>query len=122
MNIFFVIGNELVTPALNGSILSGITRDSVITMAKKQNMPVHERRISIDELFDAHAAGTLQEAFGSGTAAVISPVGLIKYDNKVIEIGAGKVGPIANRFFKDLTDIQYGKVDAPKGWIETITV
>ncbi|MFH2065808.1 MAG: branched-chain amino acid aminotransferase [Pseudomonadota bacterium] len=121
MNIFFVIGNELVTPALNGSILSGITRDSVIAMAKKQNMPVNERRISIDELFDAHAAGTLQEAFGSGTAAVISPVGLIKYDNKIIEIGDGKVGPIANRFFKDLTDIQYGKVDAPEGWIEKIT-
>ncbi len=121
MNIFFVINNELITPALNGSILSGITRDSVIAMAKKQNMKVAERKISIDEIFDAHAEGKLQEAFGSGTAAAISPVGVIKYDNRVIHIGDGNVGPVAKRFFKDLTDIQYGKVKAPEGWIEKIT-
>lgn len=121
MNIFFVIDNELITPALNGSILSGITRDSVIAIAKKQNMKVTERKISIDELFDAHAAGKLQEVFGSGTAAAISPVGVIKYGDKIINIGDGNVGPVANRFFKDLTDIQYGKVEAPEGWIEKVT-
>ena len=120
MNIFFVIDNELVTPALNGSILAGITRDSVIALAKKQNLKVTERKISIDELFAAHAAGKLQEAFGSGTAAVISPVGIIKYDDKVIEIGDNKVGPISQQFFTDLTDIQYGKAEAPQGWIEKI--
>jgi len=122
MNIFFVIDNELVTPELNGSILSGITRDSVIFLAKKQNMKVTERRISIEEVFEVHASGKLQEVFGSGTAAAISPVGLIKYGDQTIQIGEGKVGTVADKFFKDLTDIQYGKVKAPEGWIEKVIV
>jgi len=121
MNIFFVIDNELITPELNGSILSGITRDSVIFLAKKQNMKVAERRISINEVFEVHASGRLQEVFGTGTAAVISPVGLITYGDKKIQIGKEKVGPVAEHFFKALTDIQYGKVKAPNGWIEKVT-
>jgi branched-chain amino acid aminotransferase len=120
MNIFFVINDELITPELNGSILSGITRDSVIFLAKKQNMKVTERRISIDEVFEVHRSGVLQEVFGSGTAAAISPVGLIKHDDQTIQIGEGKVGSVAERFFNDLTAIQYGKVEAPDGWIEKV--
>jgi branched-chain amino acid aminotransferase len=83
-------------------------------------MEVAERKISINEVFEVHASGRLQEVFGSGTAAAISPVGLIKYGDQTIQIGEGKVGPVAEQFFKDLTDIQYGKVEAPEGWIEKV--
>jgi branched-chain amino acid aminotransferase len=121
MNIFFVINDEIVTPALNGSILPGITRDSVIQLAKYWGMSVTERKISIDEVFEAHGQGTLKEIFGSGTAAVISPVGELKYDDKVIHVGDGKVGPVAQKLFKTLTDIQYGNVKDPMGWIESIS-
>ncbi|MBU1169064.1 MAG: branched-chain amino acid aminotransferase [Proteobacteria bacterium] len=117
MNIFFVLGDEIVTPQLNGSILSGVTRDSVITMARSWGMKVTERRVAIDELFEAHAKGQLKEVFGSGTAAVISPVGNIKFHEKVIDIGDGTVGPIASRLFKELMDIQYGKAEDKQGWI-----
>ncbi|MFC1857714.1 branched-chain amino acid aminotransferase [Thermodesulfobacteriota bacterium] len=120
MNIFFVIDDELVTPMLTGSILQGLTRDSVIALAKMWNMKVSERKISIDEVFEAHAAGRLQEIFGSGTAAVISPVGELRYGDKVITIGEGKVGPMANKLFTSLVDIQYGKTDDPLGWIEPV--
>jgi branched-chain amino acid aminotransferase len=117
MNIFFVINDEIITPALSGSILSGITRDSVIQLAQMWGHPVSQRRISIDEVINAHASGKLQEAFGSGTAAVISPVGEIKYKDQVMKVGNGGVGSWAQKFFKAITDIQYGKADAPDGWI-----
>jgi len=120
MNIFFVIDDELVTPALNGSILPGITRDSVMALAKKWNMKVSEKRISIDDVFDSHKNGRLTEIFGSGTAAVISPVGELKYGDRVITIGNGKVGPLALKFFDAITDIQYGKVEDTMGWIEPL--
>ncbi len=120
MNIFFVIDDELATPALTGSILPGITRDSVIALAKTWGMNVSERKISIDELIDAQNKGTLQEAFGTGTAAVISPVEEIKYSDNVLKIGGGKVGPLAEKLFKSLTDIQYGKAEDNEGWIEPI--
>ncbi len=117
MNIFFDIDDEIITPELNGSILSGITRDSVIKLAESWGKTVTERRISIDEVYEAHANGTLLEVFGSGTAAVISPVGNIKYNGKEITIGDGNVGPVAARLFKELMDIQYGKADDPFDWI-----
>jgi branched-chain amino acid aminotransferase len=117
MNIFFVIDDEIITPALSGSILSGITRDSVIQLAQMWGHPVSQRRISVDEVINAHSSGKLQEAFGSGTAAVISPVGEIKYKDKVMKVGNGGVGSWAQKFFKAITDIQYGKSDAPEGWI-----
>ena len=120
MNIFFVIDDELVTPVLNGSILPGITRDSVLTMAKKWNIKVSERQISIDDLIDAYDSGKLQEIFGSGTAAVISPVGEMKYSDRVINIGGGKVGPMANRLYQAITDIQYGRIEDTQGWIEKL--
>ena len=120
MNIFFVIDDELVTPVLNGSILPGITRDSVITMAKKWGIKVSEKQISIDALIDAHDSGKLQEIFGTGTAAVISPVGEMKYGERVINIDGGKVGPMANKFYKAITDIQYGRTEDAIGWIEEL--
>ncbi|MBW2683985.1 MAG: branched-chain amino acid aminotransferase [Deltaproteobacteria bacterium] len=121
MNIFFLIGDELITPELNRSILSGITRDSVIKLAKSWGIKAVERKISIDEIYEAHGNGELKEVFGSGTAAVISPVGNIKYNNKEITIGDGNVGPLAARLFNDLMDIQYGKADDPFNWIMPLT-
>jgi branched-chain amino acid aminotransferase len=117
MNIFFVIGDELITPELNRSILSGITRDSVIKLAKSWGIKVVERKISIDEIYKAHAGGELKEVFGSGTAAVISPVGTIKFAGKEITIGDGNVGPLASKLFSNLMNIQYGKADDPFQWI-----
>jgi branched-chain amino acid aminotransferase len=116
MNIFFVIGDELITPMLNGSILSGVTRDSVLQMAQSWGMKVSERRIAIDEIYAAQEKGELKEVFGSGTAAVISPVGHIKYDGREITIGDGSVGPVSARLFKELMDIQYGRAEDRFGW------
>lgn len=116
MNIFFVIDGELVTPSLEGSILAGITRDSIITLAKHWNIPVSERPISIHEIVDVHKRGALQEMFGSGTAAVISPVSHLAWKNEIMTVGDGQVGPMAKRFFKAITDIQYGKAEDPFGW------
>ena len=120
MNIFFVIDSKLITPMLTGSILPGITRDSVIALAKMWDIQVSERKISINEVLDAHASGKLEEIFGSGTAAVISPVGEIKYGDTVITVSDGKVGPIANKLYKTISDIQYGNAEAPAGWIEPV--
>jgi branched-chain amino acid aminotransferase len=120
MNIFFVLDGELITPKLNGSILAGITRDSVLALAKSWGMKTTERRISIDEVLSAHDAGKLQEIFGSGTAAVISPVGHLKYGEKVITLGDGGVGPLAEKMFNTLVDMQYGLTRDTMGWIEPI--
>jgi len=120
MNIFFVIDDELITPMLDGSILPGITRDSVLALAQHWNIKATERKISIDEVLEAQGDGRLKENFGSGTAAVISPVGEIRYGERVITIGDGGVGPLAHKFFQVLTDIQYGRSDDPMGWIEPV--
>ena len=117
MNIFFVIDDEIITPELNGSILPGITRNSVIKLANHWNDKVSERKIGIDELMQAHASGKLQEVFGAGTAAVISPVGEIKYGEQVITIAGGEVGPVAQKYYDAITSIQYGKAEDPLGWI-----
>jgi branched-chain amino acid aminotransferase len=120
MNIFFVIGDELVTPELSGSILPGITRDSVLKLARQAKMNVSERKVGINELLDVHHAGRLKEIFGSGTAAVISPVGEIKYEAHVLKVGDGRVGPVAQRFFNTIMDIQYGRAEDPMGWVEKV--
>jgi branched-chain amino acid aminotransferase len=120
MNIFFIIDDEIVTPALNGSILPGITRDSVITLAKAWNLKVSERRIGIDEIIEAQRRGGLKEVFGSGTAAVISPVGSMKFGQDVFTIGDGQAGAFSKKIFDALTDIQYGRAQAPAGWIEPV--
>jgi len=121
MNIFFIIGDDLITPELNRSILSGITRDSVIKLAASWGVNVVERKISINEIYDAHDHGTLKEVFGSGTAAVISPVGKIKFQGKEITIGNGNVGPLAARLFDELMGIQYGRIEDQFGWIMPVT-
>ncbi len=120
MNIFFVINGELVTPNLTGSILPGITRYSVITLAQKWGMKVEERKISIDEIFKASEDGGLTEVFGSGTAAVIAPVGEIRYGEKTINIGDGTPGKTAMKFYDALTGIQYGKEQDTENWIEIL--
>ena len=120
MNIAFVIDGEIITPSLNGSILPGITRKSVIELAKHWGMKVTERRISIDEVMSANEAGKLDEVFGTGTAAVISPVGELKYGDKIIPISRGKVGPVAQKLYSAITDIQYGIESDPLGWIHPV--
>ncbi len=120
MNIFFVINGELVTPELTGSILSGITRDSVIRLASDWGYKVTERRISIDEVFEASQNGQLDECFGTGTAAVISPVGSLYYRDKTCTINGGQTGPLAKRLFEELMGIQYGEKEDPYGWTELL--
>lgn len=117
MNIFFVINDEIVTPELTGSILPGLTRNSVIEMAKSNGYKVVEKKITIDELIDFHKKGELKEVFGSGTAAVISPVGEIAYGDERITIGDGTTGELSQKFFSLLTDIQYGRSKDEFGWI-----
>lgn len=122
MNIFFRIGNSLITPPLNGSVLPGITRNSVIETAKEWQTHVQERRISIDEVIDASKSGLLNEVFGSGTAAVISPVGLIHHRGETIELDRNKIGPFAKRMFDTITGVQYGKIEDKHGWIHPVGV
>jgi branched-chain amino acid aminotransferase len=117
MNVFFKIDGVVVTPALEGSILAGITRDSTIQLLKDWGVPVEERRVSIDELYTAHAQGKLDEAFGTGTAAVISPIGELNYEGKMISINDGKIGPISARIYDTITGIQSGSIADPFGWI-----
>lgn len=117
MNIFFVIGDEIVTPALQGSILSGITRKSVIEMAKSWGLKVSERKIAIDEIADAYKNGQLKEVFGTGTAAVISPVGHLKWGDMVMEINDNKIGEISQKLYDTLTGIQFGKLEDKFNWI-----
>jgi branched-chain amino acid aminotransferase len=121
MNIFFVIDDELITPMLNGSILPGITRDTVLFLARQWGLKVSERKITIDEVVSAHESGALSEIFGSGTAAVISPVGELKYEDAVLTVGNGGVGPLAQKFFNAIVDVQYGRSEDPYGWIDVVT-
>ena len=120
MNIFFVIDGEVVTPALQGSILSGITRKSSIELCKKWGLKVSEKRITIQEIADAYDAGKLNEVFGTGTAAVISPVGHLKWGDKVMIINDNKIGPISQRLYDTMTGMQYGKLPDEMGWIERL--
>lgn len=122
MNIHFLIGDTLVTPKLTGSVLSGITRKTVVQLAEDWGYKVEERRISIDEVFEASKKGELTEVFGSGTAAVISPVGLIEHNGEQINIGNGKIGDFAQRLFDEITGIQYGKKEDPHGWVYSVKV
>ncbi len=117
MNVFFKIDGEIVTPSLDGSILGGITRKSAIELMRSWGLKVTERRISIDELAEAYDAGKLEEAFGTGTAAVISPIGFLDWgDTKKMEISGGKIGPVSQRLYDELTAIQWGRAKDPFGW------
>jgi branched-chain amino acid aminotransferase len=116
MNIFFRLGDELVTPPLEGTILPGITRDCVIRLASHWGIQVSERRVSMPEVIGAHASGKLREVFGSGTAAVISPVSELVFQGESLVIAEGRVGDWTQRLFDTLTGIQYGKMEDPFGW------
>lgn len=116
MNVFFNIKGEVITPSLEGSILPGITRDSTIQVLKSWGINVVERRISIDELYAAHANGDLVEAFGTGTAAVISPIGELNWDGKVITLSDGKIGELSQKLYNTITGIQCGKLEDTMNW------
>lgn len=117
MNIMFVIDNELITPSLEkGTILPGVTRDTVLTLAREWGMKVTERFITIDEVVQAHKSGKLQEAFGTGTAAVISPVGFLKYEDYEMTINDMKIGPVAQKFYDTITGIQTGVITDSHNW------
>ncbi|WP_026570220.1 branched-chain amino acid aminotransferase [Sediminibacillus terrae] len=116
MNVFFKIDGELITPALNGSILEGVTRSSVIDLLKHWDYPVNERRVSMEEVFEAAKHGKLEEAFGSGTAAVISPIGELSWNGESIEVNGGATGPVARKLYTTLTGIQTGKQPDPFNW------
>jgi len=111
MNIFFKIGDEIVTPALNGSILAGITRDSVLKVLQANGYKAGERRISIDEICEAYKAGKLEEVFGTGTAAVISPVGELCYKGEKMVINNGEIGKVSQYLYDTITGIQKGVVE-----------
>jgi branched-chain amino acid aminotransferase len=117
MNIFFVIDGEVVTPELNGSILPGITRKSVIELVKSWGMPMSERKISIEELAEAHKAGKATEALCTGTAAVISPIGELKWGDTVMRFNGGKIGEISQRLYDEITGIQTCTGEDKFGWV-----
>ena len=116
MNIFFKIDGKIVTPMLNGSILPGITRNSVLELCRSWGISVEERRISVEELLQAQKDGKLEECFGTGTAAVISPVGKLRYKDDVMVIGGGKIGPVSQKIYDTVTGIQLGKLEDKFGW------
>jgi branched-chain amino acid aminotransferase len=116
MNIFFKIDGTVVTPQLNGSILPGITRDSVLTLCREWGVPTEERLVSVEELLEAQKNGKLEEVFGTGTAAVISPVGKLRYKDDVMVIGNGEIGTLSQKIYDVLTGIQLGSSEDPFGW------
>ena len=122
MNVFFKINGKVITPSLEGSILPGITRRSTIELLESWNIPVEERKISIDELVSAYEDGSLEEAFGTGTAAVISPIGEFFYKNQVMVVNNGKIGQLSQMIYDELTGIQWGKVKDNFGWSKILDI
>ncbi|MDO4943576.1 MAG: branched-chain amino acid aminotransferase [Ruminococcus sp.] len=120
MNIFFVIDGEVITPELTGSVLPGITRKSALEICRKKGYKVSERRITIQEVAKAYDEGKLDEVFGTGTAAVISPVGHLKWGDKIMTINNNEIGPISQMLYDTMTGIQWGKIPDEYGWIVKI--
>ncbi len=117
MNMMFAYGNRIVTPKLNGSILPGITRDSVLKLASQLGFEAEEKRLDVNEIFADAKSGKLTEAFGTGTAAVISPVGILAMHDEKVTLGDGGIGPISRKLYDTLTGIQYGRLEDRFGWI-----
>ena len=117
MNVMFKIDGEIVTPKLTGSILPGITRKSCIEVLKDLGYTVNERLLSVDELLNALQTGKLEEAWGCGTAAVVSPIGKLAFGEKEYEVGGGKIGEVTQKLYDILTGIQWGKVEDKYGWV-----
>jgi branched-chain amino acid aminotransferase len=120
MNVMFVIGDEVITPMLTGSILPGITRKSCIELLRSWGLKVSERRISIQEIYEANEKGLLKEAFGTGTAAVISPIGELCWNDKKITLSGGKIGELSQKLYDNLTAIQYCKKPDPFNWVQKV--
>lgn len=116
MNIFFKMNGAVLTPELNGSILPGVTRDTCIALCKEWGFQVEERRISIEEIYEAAKNGSLEEVWGTGTAAVISPVGKLRWEEHIMEIRGGAIGPVSQRLYDTVTGIQTGKLEDTHGW------
>ena len=116
MNVMFKIGGEIVTPKLTGSILPGITRKSCIEVLKGEGYTVNERLLSVDELGEALKNGTLEEAWGCGTAAVVSPIGELCYKGVKYTINNGEIGKVTQHLYDTLTGIQWGKIEDKYGW------
>lgn len=117
MNVMFKVNGKILTPDLNGSVLDGITRRSCIQLLKDWGYEVEERRISAEELFAAAESGELEEAWGTGTAAVVSPIGELAMGDKEVTVSGGKIGEITQKLYDELTGIQWGRVADPHGWI-----
>ncbi|WP_211745995.1 branched-chain amino acid aminotransferase [Paenibacillus sp. Marseille-Q4541] len=117
MNVFFKVGGKVITPALNGSILDGVVRNSILQLLKLWNIPTEERMISIDELYEAYLSGTLEEAFGTGTAAVISPIGELHWQDKKLVINGGDTGELSAKLYDTLTGIQNGEKSDVLEWM-----
>ncbi len=120
MNIFFVFENEIVTPKLTGTILPGITRKSVLELGSSLGFTMVERSISISQVTEGILSGKIQEIFGTGTAVVISPIGSLKYKGTVYNVGNQKTGPVTQKIYDRLRNIQYGKESNNFGWLESI--
>ncbi|MFN7975083.1 MAG: branched-chain amino acid aminotransferase [Acidobacteriota bacterium] len=120
MNLFVKIDDTLLTPPLSGTILPGVTRDSVLTLARAWGLDVREEPIKLDRLLDAHASGRLQEVFGCGTAAVIAPVGELGNTGRSLTVADGEVGPLSRRLYDAITAIQYAEAPDPYGWTEVV--
>jgi branched-chain amino acid aminotransferase len=116
MNIMLMIGDEVVTPPLAGTILAGVTRDSVLALLRQWGVRVSERPVTIDEVVAAADKGTLREVFGTGTAAVISPVGELAYKGQRIVVGGGGIGALTQKLYDTIVGIQYGTAPDPQGW------
>lgn len=120
MNICFYLDGKVVTSPLKGTILDGITRRSVLTLVRDLGIEVEERALSVDEIMESAASGRLVEAFGTGTAAVVSPVGQFTYRDQTITIGNSQVGALTLKLYETLTGIQYGRLPDPHGWVDLI--
>ncbi len=116
MNIMMKIGDEIVTPPLSGTILAGVTRDSALTLMRDWGLRVSERPVTIDEVAAAARKGTLEEVWGTGTAAVISPVGELAYKGERLVINGGRIGTLTQKLYDAIVGIQYGTAPDTRGW------
>jgi branched-chain amino acid aminotransferase len=120
MNIMLRIGDEVITPPLEGTILDGVTRNSALTLMRDWGLKVSERRVSIDEIMEAGRNGTLKEMWGTGTAAVVSPVGTLGYRGQDVLINGGQTGELTQKLYDSIVGIQYGRSNDPYGWTSVV--
>ena len=120
MNIMVKLGEEIVTPPLSGTILPGVTRDSVLTLLREWGLRVSERQVSIDEVWEASKRGTLREVWGTGTAAVISPVGELSYKGERVVINGGRIGELTQKLYDAIVAIQYAEASDTHRWMVTV--